>query len=409
MQLWKRNLIVCWLGSFTTSCGISIVVPFMPFYIEQMGIKDLRTVAILSGVAFSITFLAGALVAPLWGRLADLHGRKTVMMCTSMGLALSNFAYPFVHSIWLLLFFRIIQGLVSGYNPSANALIARVTPDKKAGWALATLSTGMMTGTLLGPVIGGYLDTTIHIRNTFFVTTASLLLSFLIAALFVKEGDLPERPLAVITHAKPGSLLTLVNGRFFFLTLMATTCLINTANQSIEPIVSLFVRQLFEKNHAVSGQISLLSGLVISATGMGILLTASLIGRLADRTGYMRVLLLSLLFSGILFIPMAFVQNAWQLMGLRFLLGISQAGIMPIISTLLKKTAPPDIFGRIFGYNQAMTYLGLVLGPMLGSLVSAHFGFSHIFFITAAILFGNLLLTVFSSRHLPESLRTHAG
>lgn len=405
MQLWKRNLLVCWLGSFTTSCGINIVVPFMPFYIEQMGIKNLSTVSLLSGVAFSVTFLAAALVSPLWGRLADLRGRKTVMMCTSMGLALSSFVYPFVHTIWLLLLVRIVQGLVSGYTPSANALIARVTPDEKAGWALATLSTGMMAGTLLGPVIGGYLDTTIHIRNTFFVTTAALLVSFLIAALFIKEGDLPGRSLAVVTHAKPGPLLSAIDGRFFFVMLMATTCLINTANQSIEPIVSLFVRQLFLKNHMASGQISLLSGLVISATGVGILLTASLIGKLADRTGYMRILLLSLLFSGALFVPMAFVQNAWQLMGLRFLFGISQAGLMPIVSTLLKKTSPPDIFGRVFGYNQAMTYLGLVLGPMLGSFVSAQFGFAHIFLITAGILFVNLALAFFSRRYLPHTLQ----
>lgn len=380
----------------------------MPFYIEQMGVKDLGTVTVLSGIAFSVTFLAAALMAPLWGRLADTHGRKTVMTCTSMGIALSNFAYPFLHSIWLLLLFRVIQGLVSGYIPSANALIARVTPDKKSGWALATLSTGVMAGTLLGPVIGGYLDTTIHIRNTFFVTTASLFLSFLIAALFIKEGDLPDRPLAVVTQAKPGSLLTLIDGRFFFFMLMVTTCLINTANQSIEPIVSLFVRQLFQQNHVVSGQISLFSGFVISATGVGILLTASLIGRLADRTSYIRVLFFSLLFSGLLFLPMAFVQNAWQLMGLRFLFGIAEAGIMPIVSTLLKKTTSPDVFGRVFGYNQSMTCLGLVLGPLLGSSVSAAGGFPHIFLITSGILFGNLLLFIFSLRHLPSSMCTRS-
>ncbi|ADU28123.1 MFS transporter [Ethanoligenens harbinense] len=403
MELWKRNLIVCWLGEFTTSCGMSIVVPFMPFYIEQMGIKDLSTVSVLSGAAFSITFVTAAVMAPVWGTLADLRGRKTVMMCTGLGLAVSNFFYPFLHSIWLLMLMRALQGVVSGYIPSANALMARVTPEKKTGWALATLSTGMMSGSLLGPVIGGYLDTTIHIRNTFFVTTASLFLSFLIAALFVKE-DAGERPLAVVTHAKPGPLLPTIDGKLLFVALMATTCLINVANQSIEPIVSLFVRQLFVQSHTGTGQISLFSGIVISATGVGILLSASLIGRLADRTGCMRVLILSLLFSGILFVPMALVQNAWQLMALRFLFGISQAGIMPVVSTLLKKTSPADVFGRVFGYNQAMTYLGMVLGPLLGSLISARLGFSHIFWITAGILLGNLALVAAARRKLPAAL-----
>lgn len=409
MSLWKRNLIVCWLGAFTTSCGICIVVPFMPLYIEQLGVSDIRLVSQLSGVAFSVTFLAAAVMSPVWGRLADAHGRKTVMMCTSLGLAASNFVYPFVHNVGLLIVVRLIQGLVSGYNPSANALIARVTPDEKAGWALATLSTGPMAGSLLGPIIGGWLDTVMDMRDTFFVTTVSLFLSFLIAAIFIKEDTSPERPLKLLTHQKPGSVLAQIDGRFLFIALMASTCILNAANQSIEPIVSLFVRQLFVQNHTPATYLSLLSGIVISATGFGILLTASRIGQLADRRGYMRVLALSLLFSAALFIPMAFVRNAWQLTALRFLFGIAQAGIAPIISTMLKKTTPQGVFGRVFGINQGMMYLGMVFGPMLGSAISSTLGFAHIFFITSAMLWVNLALVGLAARRLPAALRRPAG
>ena len=410
---------ILWLGSFAVSAGMSLVVPFLSVFIEQLGVKNIGQVEQLNGIAFAITFLAGAILSTFWGRLADRRGRKLVLMISGLGLSIINLLYLFTPNVSVLIFFRLLQGLFSGYIPAANAFVAKETPGNKSGWALATLSTGMVTGNLFGPILGGFLDELLGIRNVFLVTACFLFVAFLLTRFFLKELDvqaeesnrtqtgrdtpsLPENnpsvKVADKNTASPTEAINVskkINIKLIF-GLCACACLLNTANQSIEPIVTIFVTQLLKNSPGLGSHIGLYSGLVISATGLGILISASKIGKLADRVGYAPILLLSILLSTAVFIPMAFVHFAWQLMLLRFVLGITQAGIMPMISTMLKQASPPESIGQIFGYNQSAGMLGLVFGPLLGGQISACFGFTNIFFVTAAIMLLQLLVLVFS-------------
>ena len=72
---WQRNLAVCMFGSFTTIVAMTLLLPFLPLYVEQLGVKEHAAIVQWSGVAYGATFFTAALVAPLWGRLADRYGR----------------------------------------------------------------------------------------------------------------------------------------------------------------------------------------------------------------------------------------------------------------------------------------------------------------------------------------------
>lgn len=54
---WKRNLIVAWLGCFLTGAAFSLVMPFLPLYVEQLGVTEYSALNMWSGIVFSITFL----------------------------------------------------------------------------------------------------------------------------------------------------------------------------------------------------------------------------------------------------------------------------------------------------------------------------------------------------------------
>lgn len=269
---------VCWFGCFSTNAGACLVMPFLSFFIENLGVKNVGQVEQLSGVAFSITFLAGCLMSPLWGKLADSRGRKTVLMYTGLGLTLSDFIFIFTPNVQILIVFRLLQGLVSGYNPAATSLVAKDTPTEKAGWALATLSTGQMAGTLVGPIIGGYLNELMPIRMVYLVTSGFLFISFLVS-FFLKENQIEDSLKDAVPVQKTGSIWQYIDAKLVVFSLLLSTCLINTANQSIEPIVSLFVRSLLITAHTAVSHVSFYSGIVVSATGFGILLTASIIGK----------------------------------------------------------------------------------------------------------------------------------
>lgn len=407
MKVWKKNLLVCAIGTFNTSMGMSLVVPFLAFYIESLGVKNVNSVEQLSGIAFAVTFLVAALMSPIWGKLSDRRGRKLVMMCTAMGLSIVSFGTAFATNVYMLIFFRILQGLISGFNPSAISLVAKETPSKKTGWALAMLTTASMAGMLLGPIVGGYLDELVGIRVVFFITAGFLFMSFLVVKLFLVEKKselkLNETKVSKVNEKKQ-SIWDKVESKYFIFVLLISTCIINTSNQSIEPIVSLYVRQLLSMSHISGTHSSLYSGIVMSATGFGILISAAKIGKIGDRGSYFKVLRISIICSAIMFIPMIFVRNPWELMVLRFILGITQAGIMPAIATMLKKTSSIEISGTIFGYNQAAQYSGLVFGPIIGSQISAHFGFAHVFLFTTFLLLLNYGLIVYTKKRSAEKL-----
>lgn len=381
-------MIICWVGSFLTCCGISLVVPFLSIYIQQLGVKDLGRVEQFSGIAFGITFLAGIVMSGFWGRLADRRGKKAVLMITSLGLSLVSFLFLTVSNVYVLIFYRFLQGLVTGFMPAATSFVAKEMPEEEVGKSLSFLTTGATAGSLLGPVLGGYLEELLGIRNVFLFTALMLFLSFLSVALFLTERK-SEAPAQSRGKSESGSFWSCLTAKYVVIGVLVSSCLLNMANQSIEPIVTLYVRQLLNTAGEASGHASLIAGMVVSCTGFGIVLASLFWGKLIDRVNQIRVMSIAILIGSVLFVIMGIAANVWVLMLLRFSFGIAQAAILPIGSYLLKKSSGSSVLSRAFSYNQAFQYAGLVLGPQLGGFVSSHFGFACNFYVTAAILLIN--------------------
>ncbi|KRK81084.1 drug H(+) antiporter [Loigolactobacillus coryniformis subsp. torquens DSM 20004 = KCTC 3535] len=105
-----------------------------------------------SGLTYSATYLVTAIVSPWWGRLADRKGRKLMLLRASAGMAIIIGSMAFVTNVYQLVALRALQGVVSGFISNANALIATSAPRNKSGQALGTLSTGGVTGQMIGPL-----------------------------------------------------------------------------------------------------------------------------------------------------------------------------------------------------------------------------------------------------------------
>ncbi|MHB1654420.1 MAG: multidrug efflux MFS transporter [Desulfitobacteriaceae bacterium] len=383
MPLWKRNLFACWFGSFVTMAGMSLVIPFLPLYIEQLGVHTTAGIEQWSGAAFGATFILSAIVSPIWGKLADQHGRKLMLLRASIGTAIVVTLMGLVQNVYELVALRLLMGAVSGYIPAAITLIATQTPKEHAGWALGTLSTGSVGGSLLGPLVGGWLAEIIGFRHIFFVTGVFMFVTFLVTILFVHEkfNRINSAPLS------DREVWKMISKPKVLVAMFITSFMLQLANLSIEPIVTVYIKQLMQD----MSHVALISGVVVSAPGFASVLTAPRLGRLSDRVGPRKVLLACLILAAILFIPQAFVQNPWQLMGLRFLLGIAVAGLLPAINSLVNRSVPASVSGRVFGYNQSAQYLGNIAGPVLGGQMAAHLGIHYVFFSTSTLLLLNAI------------------
>ena len=396
---WQRNLYVCLFGSFTTIVAMTLLLPFLPLYVQQLGVRTAAAAVQWSGVAFGATFLAAALVSPLWGRMADRYGRKLILIRASLGMAIVMSLLGLAQNVWQLVGLRFLAGLVGGYASGATVMIATQTPRSRTGWALGTLASGVMAGSLVGPLVGGALPPLIGIRNTFFIAGAMIFCAFIATTLLVKEQAV-ERPRdktheAHEAHAQTG--WASVPDLRPVLAMLFTAGLLMFANMSIEPIITVYVGQLVHD----ARHVTLVSGFVMSASALGSVLAASRVGRLADRIGAPRVIVACLAVCAALLVPQAFVTSGWQLVALRFLMGLALAGLLPSITSVIRHNVPDRSAGYILGYATSANYAGQVAGPLAGGFAGAHFGMQAVFLITSALMLCGALFNgwVFRARN----------
>ena len=399
MPIWKRNLIVCWFGMFVTGVGMSQIAPVLPLYINHLGIHDTALVEQFSGIAFGITFIISAVFSPIWGQAADRYGRKPMLLRASLGMAVVIFSMGFAQNVYQLIGLRLLQGIITGYSTACTTLIATQTDMEHAGWALGTLSTASVAGSLLGPVIGGYIGETFGLQNVFFITGALMMIAFITTVLFVEEDFIRQdnKILSVkkIWNTVPDKELTII--------MFVTSFVLALALYTVEPIITVYVTHLSgQTNH-----VALVAGMAFSASGLANILAAPNLGRISDEIGAQKVMLAALVVAGLTFIPQAFVKAPWQLIGLRFLLGLAMAGLNPSVNTLVKKITPQSLTGRVFGFNISAQYLGVFGGSVLGGQVAAFWGIRSVFFVTSSLLLINAVWVyckVYKKLSLKESI-----
>jgi len=155
MELWRRNLTILWATQFLAMVGMNLVVPFLPFYIRELGVSDPDSLARWSGVAFAGPFFLSFLTIPIWGALGDRYGRKIMVVRAIFGLALSQALIGFAQDPMQLVLFRMVQGAISGFVASSLALVSTGTLREHIGYALGFMQSSTAGGMVLGPFVGG--------------------------------------------------------------------------------------------------------------------------------------------------------------------------------------------------------------------------------------------------------------
>jgi len=374
---WQRNLLVCVFGSFTTIVAMTLLLPFLPLYVEQLGVTDHAAIVQWSGIAYGATFFTAALTAPLWGRLGDRYGRKLMLIRASLGMAVAMSLMGMAHSVFELVGLRLLTGLLGGYASGSMVLVAAQTPKARSGWALGLMSSGILAGNVVGPLIGGALPPLIGIRATFLWAGGVIFLTFLATTFLIREE---KRPPQARGGKSRGGWAQIPDKRPI-IAMFATGVLLMIANMSIEPIITVYVAQL-----VTPAQVTFIAGIVMSAAALGSIISSSQLGKLADRVGHWFIIIVCLAVSAVLLIPQAFVVDGWQLIVLRFLMGVALGGLLPCIASVIRHNVPETIAGGILGYSVSAQYVGQVLGPLAGGYVGGHIGMRAVFLGTCVLM-----------------------
>ncbi len=388
---WKDNLRIAWLGSFLTGACISLVVPFMPIFVEQLGVEPSQ-VTFYSGLAISVSAISAACVSPLWGILADRYGRKPMMIRAGLAMTITMGGLAFVPNVYWLLALRLLNGVFTGFVPNATALIASQVPKDKSGYALGTLSSGVVAGTLTGPFVGGMIAEVFGIRNVFLMVGGFLFLAAILTILFIKEDFHPaSKGKAIQTK----DLFTSVKYPYLLFNLFATSFVIQVAAQSIGPILALYVRDLGQKENLL-----FVSGLIVSSMGLSSMMSSGVMGRLGDKVGNHRLLIVAQAYSALIYLLCANASTPLELGIYRFLFGLGTGALVPGINALLSRMTPKAGISRVFAFNQVFFYLGGVIGPLAGSAVAGQFGYHSVFYATALCVALSCLFNLIQFRTL---------
>lgn len=384
--IWKKNLFVLSIAVFIAGIAFSEIMPFLSLYINTLGNFSHQQLNFWSGIVYSGTFIVSAVVSPWWGKLADKKGRKPMILRAGIGMSVVIACMGLVQNVWQLLLLRMLQGVFAGFISNSNALVATETPKTNSGQALGTIASATTAGTLLGPLVGGALTSIFSYRITFMITGGLLLLCSILVLFFVHEDDF--KPVTAKKLDKASGVIKSLRSPHLIFGLLLTTLIIQAANNSINPIVSLYVRQLLNDH----GNVVFISGVIAALPGIATFLVASRFGALGDKIGTHKIIVAGFIAASIFFFLTAFVRNTVELGILRFLVGFSDACLFPQVQTMLTKNSPAAVTGRIFSWNQSAMYIGNIVGPLLGSFVSGMFNYSMVFIVTTVIVLINLLL-----------------
>ena len=387
---WKQNLKVAWLGNFLTGTIFTLVMPFISVFVEELGVGP-GLVEYYAGLAVSTNALAAALMAPIWGSLADRYGRKPMMVRAAFVMIFTMGGMAFVPNVFWLLVLRVLNGVFTGYIPNSIALIASQVPKDKTGYALGTLSTGAVAGNLIGPTLGGVLAEMFGVHTVFLLVGLLYAIVVILTVFYIREDFVPIKK----SDALPvKEVFAQVKDRKILAGLFVTSMVIIAAAQAVVPILTLYVRHLGQTDNLL-----FVAGFIISLPGMASLATSGYLGKLGDRIGNHRLLLMALTYSLLINVFCVFAENPFQLGLLRFLYGFGTGALLPSVNSLLTKLTPKEGISRIFAYNQLFNNLGSVVGPMMGSAVAARMGYDWVFYLSSGLVLFNLIWSLTNFRN----------
>lgn len=396
---WRRNLAVLFIVQLLSTGGFSLIFPFLPLYVRELGSASGGSVEFWAGMVFSAQALTMMLASPIWGVVADRHGRKLMLERATIGGAVLLTAMGFVQNAEQLVILRAIQGAVSGVISASNALVAANTPRQHSGYALGMINMARWVGVAGGPLAGGLLGEAFGFRQSFWITGTLLGLAGLAVFFLVREEFTP-----VARAERPGfwagyrALLTAPG----MAPLYGMTFLRSLGISFITPILALYVLTL----HRGESGATALTGAIIGAAALSSAFSAVYLGRLGDRIGHERVLVISTLAAVAIYLPQAFVTTPWQLLAMQALTGVAVGGLVPSVAALMNLWSPGGSQGATYGLENSVQAAARTVAPLIAAAVAAVVGYRSVFLGAAGVYVLILFLALAVARSARQRLAT---
>lgn len=330
--------------------GYTLMIPLLPAIVQQYHASDVMVGALLSVPAF-----CSMLAAPVWGKLSDRMGRKTIILIAQF-LTLAGYLMQATAPSLLWIFIsRIISGCGGGALGAVQSYIADVTHEDQRDQAYSLYGAVFGMSFIVGPVTSGFL---IHrgLAIPFFiaagieVVTIGITIAFLPSRMqrisqtsikaSLKAANVPRVRLVLVRH---------------FLAIFAIVCFL--AN------FALYL------HHVLDSSVSQVGWLLAGAGVVGGAALIFVVSPLATRLGDRRVAQIGLFASFLAYGLLSFVTGLWVFGIVLIVWAVGSAMVEPTLTALLSVRAKPSERGAIMGVSDSINGLAMILGPATGSAI----------------------------------------
>jgi DHA1 family multidrug resistance protein-like MFS transporter len=383
-----RNVWIITASMTVLAICYTMIIPFLPIYLLELGVpKD--DVALWSGLVFGITFLIAGIMAPIWGKIADNKGKKRMALRAGFAIAVSYILIGMVSNEYELLLGRAFVGFANGFYPAAMTMVSLSVDEKQVGRALGIFQTGLILGNVVGPFLGGAIESIVGMRPVFYVSGIAVLIATLAVLFFVKEPKLQSAgDTGKVQSAQPTKSTSLredfkaVREQPVLVRLLWIFFFMQCAIMMLQPILSLYVGDM---QGTMEGA-AIISGTILSIGGLAGSLTTNIWVRIGERRGYFKTISYCMLGSGIVLLLQSLPVGIWWFGVLQVIIGSCIVGINPSLSAAVTLNTDPIFRGRMFGMTTTAQQFGSMVGPVFASIVSTYIGISYVFSITGLLL-----------------------
>ena len=383
---WKSNLYVVMFAVFVSFTGFTFVLPFLPLYITQLGITNQGDAALWSGLLFGISPLLSGVLAPFWSILAERRGRKVMLQRSLAAFVILIGLMAFVTNVYQLLVLRLGIGLFGGVAAMSVALASTLAPRHRVGEAVGMIQATQLASGVAAPFIGGVVVDAFGLHSSFFLASALCAVAFLIITFSYKE----EQERGTVAATGGGAVVVKPKQRDsvrdylhlpLFVGLLVAAFTIQFVDKSFGPLLPLYIATL----DAPAERIGTITGIVMTLGALTGSIAAVMVGRLSVKAEPRRLLFISLIGGALLCLPIAFVTHWWQLLVIRFFLGLFTGGTLTLAYAIGGRDLPAGAKMGAFGTLAGVGQIGGATAPFVTGALSKWASLSAIFIVDAAL------------------------
>jgi MFS family permease len=358
----RRNIFAAAAAGCIGFTGFTLVMPFLPFYIRELGTTDIGQIAMWTGLTLSATPAVTAVSAPFWGRVGDRYGSKVLVLRSLVAFVLTKAAMAFVWAPWQLFALRAVLGVFAGYGALTVSMAAESAPRDRMAQAIGFVQTGQRLGPAIGPVIGGLVAPIVGLRRAFLVTAAFYVLALLIILVLYREPRDRRAPAKVRSGREVVFALIRLPG---FLLALAVIFGLQTVDRSFGPVLPLYVADF-----GVSDlRLPVVTGVLFSLGACAAALGHHLAGRLLGRYTARRIIVAGALTAAAALLAIVTAPSLWIVGAAMLACGLAVGASTTTIYATAGSLLPGDAHATGFGVMTTASLMGLTISPIVAGFI----------------------------------------